>query len=100
MDHVHVGPGQLAVLGPGVTDQGTSRVEGHLGGSSISLADATVHDWTRDTLLTRGYDDMKVAGALNEIAKKHHSGASVAGTTAIIQNEPTLGVHRRNTAKL
>jgi len=64
------------------------------------LVDATGHDWTSDNLLTRGYDDMKVAAALNEIARKHHSGASSVGTTAIIQNEPTLGVHRRNTAKL
>jgi hypothetical protein len=40
-------------VGPGVTDQGPSRLEGQLGGSFISLADATGHDWTSDNLLTR-----------------------------------------------
>lgn len=49
----------------------------------MSLADATGHDWTNDNLLTREYDGMKVAVALNEIAGKDHSGTSSVGTPAI-----------------
>ena len=70
-------------MGPGVTDQGPSRVDGQLGGSSISLADATGHDWTNDNLLTREYDGEKVAAALNEIAGKDHSGTNSVGTPTI-----------------
>ena len=49
------------------------------------MADPTGLDWTSDNLLTRQYDDMKVAAALNEIAGKHHSGTRSAGTPAIFR---------------
>ncbi len=61
--------------GTGVQDLFTPEIN--------SAADLAGEDWTKNNLLTREYDNTKVAAVLNEIDGKDHSGSRHIGTPAI-----------------
>jgi hypothetical protein len=61
--------------GTGVQDLFTPEIN--------SVADGAGDDWTKNNLLTREYDNTKVAAVLNEIDGKDHAGSRHLGTPAI-----------------